>query len=1793
MSSLQLPATDGASRLLLRLANRQQQALSAFQDSVRKFNKQLDEQQTQQLVLLQGFLQQSHKDTSRLLQEELTRVEDHQQQLTRYAETHNDNPKEGIVLEPFTDRYHTEEAHFNGGAASMQADRQRLIEMAITLQDSYEARVKAIDKCNDAMNASEEQRCVWMKRALFDLVVALAQIGYTGVSASQVMAQRVIHATNESLCRNHAAYKSLLLQLKSREILSQRMYCRQMAEIYDRVMQLMASSSIAWAVTLLQTAHFRRPDFRHLLLQRVSGIVSDMRHDGSEFLQNIGFTLQSLQRSRDPLPTECGQICGGTTHDGWLRGFDGNLFSPVFVPSAPGDVAAEWRVKANILVRHAVAQSSKLLQELRKAEENLRDTVENVQAQLQHILHWLCETDKPVNETSAWAKASMYEVDSVYLPFTKPNAARLNKYMEEVGTRLHPLSQIIHAESEWFVSVVDDALNRSYTSLECLLLTDHRSVLYTFDHATSALSNTVTGALGFIRDRLVVQYEAHKDHEDEVRFVEEELARAQQRIRSAETEEEAEKMFTHGLKTLEQLSNLYKTFHRDRVKSLQQLEEEGVAETEKQCTVLLRLFGLESEEVCLRRLEEERAAAAAAIAASATKSRGKETKEIVETDEEIDDVDLSVYPTVIADDGTPYLIVSPLMLGAESVVEGASDQLSKQGQSLPKSPLRGNEKQSKGRSYKGESRSGHKVRQSSGGKKSRSTRGTRSHVSNDSPASLVVPVVVPPPLFIQVYGALLRKALQEDDASSVRDQLDRVANASIGTSLSEANSTISKTKFFSAAAVDEWREMLRMEVLNWTVNLRRTTTAYLKQHRVDKKAEVDAETNNVLRHHRRRPAALQADVYELRLRELECSVDTAETHMTRMNHLLTSAQDVCNALISSGGNVDVVVGVGSASGEMSCSVASPSISGSFTANIGVASGNAPSETSDARLLAQLQKLSEMANVATSVDALLTQERTFMRLIASSQEQHTTSYTNIMGGLIRKQKVLQSECRRYLRCFGIAVPDDLEKLKKMYVEGIENEDEDEDGTNGGKKRGAATHKKDKKQGGKNAKKKANQKKAKQADGTEKESGKGENGQKEGDPDSEQNVLMRVAAMLWSVDDGIVQAKKALDANLEQHIRQLEELKNTYNTTFKQNVGELQMLANLQDISARFKAHVHSALALCDTNEAKLLGMLTELEEKLKAAPEVYDFSNLRRITSREHVEKAAMATPAGRSFAPSPSNDCVNDSISKDANAAAFSEDRLHMAEAELRERLADAMVEVQHEVRTSEAAHILRLLDKIRTAFYVRGRTLDCMQYGVEFLSIPQENYVEPRTTSPNEGTIDEMISSRGCPTPSTSRPSRRSRVSNAQPPENTSPYSTIELPAVVTLETQVRELMESAMSCACTLVEQHFASFPSPMRSRAPGMFSGTAEEITQAFDQLCEQQLQRTQQHLKQATRRYREHVQRLATAIKKVPNRVAASTFSLSCVALEKRVSAVLDVFARLYGESMSLRNMYENLVKATFASNRNRKRLNQVCTAEEVRQSVTQEVIDRFWKLSMREMEEETNMHLARSLNVKDCFFALLRGLVGPDHLKVQENDVSHRGLRRLMQLKAKEAREKELQQQVSPRRERRLRETMQRQRHSEGSAEGGDGKKGEGPLDTTKGILPLLVQRESEQGSVCVSNFHPIDQGHLRCSPTFNMRPTNNHHSQGSQLAFSLPRRHSRVTGCEQQQQASPKTTITISGPTTAAHKETAKVTLQSIDAFGRNITEAAEKMNDAFLEWLEREQVWKSTWEAAIGIFDA
>nr|CCC46500.1 conserved hypothetical protein, fragment [Trypanosoma vivax Y486] len=1459
MSSLQLPATDGASRLLLRLANRQQQALSAFQDSVRKFNKQLDEQQTQQLVLLQGFLQQSHKDTSRLLQEELTRVEDHQQQLTRYAETHNDNPKEGIVLEPFTDRYHTEEAHFNGGAASMQADRQRLIEMAITLQDSYEARVKAIDKCNDAMNASEEQRCVWMKRALFDLVVALAQIGYTGVSASQVMAQRVIHATNESLCRNHAAYKSLLLQLKSREILSQRMYCRQMAEIYDRVMQLMASSSIAWAVTLLQTAHFRRPDFRHLLLQRVSGIVSDMRHDGSEFLQNIGFTLQSLQRSRDPLPTECGQICGGTTHDGWLRGFDGNLFSPVFVPSAPGDVAAEWRVKANILVRHAVAQSSKLLQELRKAEENLRDTVENVQAQLQHILHWLCETDKPVNETSAWAKASMYEVDSVYLPFTKPNAARLNKYMEEVGTRLHPLSQIIHAESEWFVSVVDDALNRSYTSLECLLLTDHRSVLYTFDHATSALSNTVTGALGFIRDRLVVQYEAHKDHEDEVRFVEEELARAQQRIRSAETEEEAEKMFTHGLKTLEQLSNLYKTFHRDRVKSLQQLEEEGVAETEKQCTVLLRLFGLESEEVCLRRLEEERAAAAAAIAASATKSRGKETKEIVETDEEIDDVDLSVYPTVIADDGTPYLIVSPLMLGAESVV----------------------------------------------------------------------------------------------------------------------------------------------------------------------------------------------------------------------------------------------------------------------------------------------------------------------------------------------KVLQSECRRYLRCFGIAVPDDLEKLKKMYVEGIENEDEDEDGTNGGKKRGAATHKKDKKQGGKNAKKKANQKKAKQADGTEKESGKGENGQKEGDPDSEQNVLMRVAAMLWSVDDGIVQAKKALDANLEQHIRQLEELKNTYNTTFKQNVGELQMLANLQDISARFKAHVHSALALCDTNEAKLLGMLTELEEKLKAAPEVYDFSNLRRITSREHVEKAAMATPAGRSFAPSPSNDCVNDSISKDANAAAFSEDRLHMAEAELRERLADAMVEVQHEVRTSEAAHILRLLDKIRTAFYVRGRTLDCMQYGVEFLSIPQENYVEPRTTSPNEGTIDEMISSRGCPTPSTSRPSRRSRVSNAQPPENTSPYSTIELPAVVTLETQVRELMESAMSCACTLVEQHFASFPSPMRSRAPGMFSGTAEEITQAFDQLCEQQLQRTQQHLKQATRRYREHVQRLATAIKKVPNRVAASTFSLSCVALEKRVSAVLDVFARLYGESMSLRNMYENLVKATFASNRNRKRLNQVCTAEEVRQSVTQEVIDRFWKLSMREMEEETNMHLARSLNVKDCFFALLRGLVGPDHLKVQENDVSHRGLRRLMQLKAKEAREKELQQQVSPRRERRLRETMQRQRHSEGSAEGGDGKKGEGPLDTTKGILPLLVQRESEQGSVCVSNFHPIDQGHLRCSPTFNMRPTNNHHSQGSQLAFSLPRRHSRVTGCEQQQQASPKTTITISGPTTAAHKETAKVTLQSIDAFGRNITEAAEKMNDAFLEWLEREQVWKSTWEAAIGIFDA
>ncbi|PWV07385.1 hypothetical protein C3747_102g57 [Trypanosoma cruzi] len=150
-----------------------------------------------------------------------------------------------------------------------------------------------------------------------------------------------------------------------------------------------------------------------------------------------------------------------------------------------------------------------------------------------------------------------------------------------------------------------------------------------------------------------------------------------------------------------------------------------------------------------------------------------------------------------------------------------------------------------------------------------------------------------------------------------------------------------------------------------------------------------------------------------------------------------------------------------------------------------------------------------------------------------------------------------------------------------------------------------------------------------------------------------------------------------------------------------------------------------------------------------------------------------------------------------------------------------------------------------------------------------------------------------------------------------------------------------------------------------------------------------------------------------------------------------------------------------------------------------------------------------MHAARSLNVSNNFFALLRGVVLPENLKPADDDGGdgrHRGLRSLLRLKAKENRTKEIQQH-STKRERRLRETMNRQ--SQGSTTSG-GKRLDPYLLLRRQMYFCPFQRCRKWNTVaCLS----VLCGRWRCSTLSTRMPKSLH-----QILTSHPPLHA-FQGC--------------------------------------------------------------------------
>lgn len=927
------------------------------------------------------------------------------------------------------------------------------------------------------------------------------------------------------------------------------------------------------------------------------------------------------------------------------------------------------------------------------------------------------------------------------------------------------------------------------------------------------------------------------------------------------------------------------------------------------------------------------------------------------------------------------------------------------------------------------------------------------------------------PVFVQAYENLLNDALHRNDEAVL----------------------------LSTASVEKWCDMLRLEVLNWVVHLRQTSFEHVQGQCAAQKSAIDVETNEVMRHHRRRPATLQSDVYEGRLREIETKQVNKETCRARLKKRVAQ----------------------------------------FEKEWLVTQGEDRSDNREAKVLEQVEKIEKMAYEANSINALQTQERKLAGLISSFIEACTDHYNETISELSRQKKLLESECRSYLRGCGRSVPANLDAIQDL-------------GNWGG--------------------------------------------------DSDEDGCKEIVELLVRLRNAAVAVEEKVMAEREQHVRCMDAARANYFVVYEQNVGELQVLARIQEILSRLKVQVHSLTTLSDANEAKIEDVLKELEEKIATPASLYNFTNtLREITCHEHgassysKETCLQDGRDGSDFAAAEMPD-------KGSTDVMTTEDRARKAESVLNQRLAELTLDTQRQIKSSDLAKALRLLDNLREVLYTRGRYLNCLQYGVEFFNVPQEDYIEPRLCGASESTAEDVMG--GSPVLSSSPQGRSGRRSRSLGTGGTVSllYPTVELPVVLPAEREINDGIAAVKAQVSGAMEQHFAVCPPPLLRRLAGMAGGSLEDVMDMSGRVCGQQHQHVMEHVKQATVRYREQVQRVVDIMRKMPDYLTNTVHTTSATALEQRVATVFSVFSAFYGESDALRMANDRLLKVSLASNYNRDKLDALCDVESTRQVVTSAAVEKFWGFALREMQKEAAMHVAKTLNVNNTFFALVRGIVLPENLKPagdEDGGGHHRGLRRLLRLKAKEDRAKELQEQQGLKRERRLQETMPRLTRGGGGAAGGkklDSSSASGGVtsDLSGGLLPLPPSLEVEHGRVPLHAFRPLEEfntTHPRAAVVLSNQETVPAFAR--LLATPCPSSQSTTRRSKKEVVSSTPAedrvgTVSIVAPATLLSKEVATCTQQSVEHFNEGSMKIATKTNEVFQKWAGREVMWRTTWETFI-----
>ncbi len=795
-----------------KLEKRHHDTINSFQQATRLLSAQIDDQQTEELRNLRDATALSRKQSETMLRQEQHSLQAHCDFLAE-AKLQFEKRQPGEVIHVLNDRFHRD------GVTSLQSRVTRIEEVrldvlrrGVELAAAHKERMEMIAHTAKIIEENEASRRTKIRGKLEQLMLDLSTIAFRNVTECQLLVQRAVASVNDQLLDNHKALQMLVAQLRQHELLKHRENLSTLVETYHRTLHAAKDSSILWTQQLFCSAAFRSPKSRTVMLHRIEQACRKTKSEVMHALHGLRSVVETLLRRRD---TKVHETPGGTEANGWLKKFNEDMFAPVFSES-PKVVANEWGVFIDVILHNAQCSVVTLTEDTQSIEHQFSAEINRHIDGLLETIDWLFEPLPQELELINQASADPANIAPFHTIVPSPNEQ--NAGGDAARAAITPVREELVEESHWFVQQVALRFSQHKEKLDEALA---RTVVVIFKDATNLLEESTETTISCARQFFVSQFETMKDFDDQLSWYERDFAVLVDHVAHAGTVDSARQQCILAMRLLDDIERLYRTYHKQRVGPMPAAIKEVAAVTSATAAqIFAKLNVVPKSEYDAKLLADEGAVQAPVAASKAPTAKGKNQAAAVSATV----VAAATFPVLTVPSGEHYYVLGPTKFGKDE-----QKDVPLQDSAAAAAPTSGAGKKPPGKPA---------------GKVS--AGGAAAGLPTTASSADLVPVEKKPEVALSSSLTIF--------VGNMSPLFDHI---------------FTDECFFSAAEIEVFNATLRTNFLEWVAKLGSGLSLSMSTYCNENKAKLDEKMNELVRHHQRRAPTLQAQVYEVRVRELQ------------------------------------------------------------------------------------------------------------------------------------------------------------------------------------------------------------------------------------------------------------------------------------------------------------------------------------------------------------------------------------------------------------------------------------------------------------------------------------------------------------------------------------------------------------------------------------------------------------------------------------------------------------------------------------------------------------------------------------------------------------------------------------------------------------------------------------------------------------------------------------------------------------------------------------------------------------